>query len=84
MDAAPANDAQLPLDAPAEPDVLTIEELASMLRVRRKSLYEMVARGAIPGVQKIGRVWRAHRPTVVAWLAGQISASPEPRKRGRR
>jgi excisionase family DNA binding protein len=61
--------------------VLTVPELAAMLRLKPKSVYDLIARGEIPGIQRIGRAVRAHRPTVVAWLAGQNS-DPRPRKRG--
>jgi excisionase family DNA binding protein len=68
--------------ATSEPEVLTVPELAVLLRMNEKSTYDLVARGKIPGATKVGRLWRVHRPTVVAWLAGQISA-PRP-KGGRR
>lgn len=70
------------LPAAPEPEVLTVPELAVLLRMNEKSTYDLVARGKIPGATKVGRLWRVHRPTVVAWLAGQISA-PRP-KGGRR
>jgi excisionase family DNA binding protein len=75
----PANDAAGPA-LELEPEVLTIPELAHLLRMNVNSVYEIVARGDIPGTTKVGRSWRAHRATVVAWLAGQISAPK--RKRG--
>jgi excisionase family DNA binding protein len=83
--AARADATGVPTDhaaAPGEPEVLTVPELAVLLRVNEKSMYELVARGRIPGATHVGRLWRVHRPTVVAWLAGQISA-PRP-KGGRR
>lgn len=81
---AAANDAT-PAAAPsAPPEVLTIAELAELLRMNPKSLHEIVARGDVPGCRKVGSAWRVHRPTVVAWLAeGQFSAPPK-RKAGRR
>jgi len=70
----------------AEPEgleVLTVSELAGLLRLKTKTVYAMLSRdpGAIPGCRKIGGAWRAHRRTVVAWLAGQNSDA-RPRKRG--
>ncbi len=35
--------------------VLTPDELAQMLRVRRRFVYEVISRGDIPGVRRIGR-----------------------------
>jgi excisionase family DNA binding protein len=78
---APANDAAtVPA---ADPEIITVEELAVLLRMNKKSLYDLCANGQIPGVTKVGTAWRVHRPTVVAWLSGQIGA-PKPRKRGAR
>lgn len=68
-----ANDAA-PLEPASEPEVLTVAELAMLLRMNVKSLYEILARGEIPGTRKVGGAWRAHRPTVVAWLSGQVVA----------
>lgn len=59
--------------------VLTVDELASLLRVDRKTAYAAVTRGDVPGVRRLGRTIRVHREAVMAWLRdGQA-----PRKRGR-
>lgn len=80
--AANANDA--PAAEPgALPELLTVPELAAMLRMNVKSVYAMLPTGKIPGCRQIGRSWRAHRDTVVAWVAGQGSAPPS-KKAGRR
>jgi excisionase family DNA binding protein len=66
----PANDANV------WPDVLTIDELAALLRLDNKTVYAAVARGEIPGVRRIGRVLRASREAVLAWLReGRVSRS---------
>jgi excisionase family DNA binding protein len=52
-------------------EVMTVAELAALLRVNRKTLYEALARREIPGVRRIGRTFRISRSTVVAWLHGQ-------------
>lgn len=63
-------------------DVLTVDELAALLRLDRKSAYAAIARGEIPGVRRIGRALRASRTAVLQWLAeGQGRAS---RMRGAR
>lgn len=60
------------LDAP----VMTVDELAALLRVNRKSIYDAIARGEIPGVRRIGRTFRASREAVLAWLReGRVSRS---------
>ena len=80
--AAPASEATS-VSRPAAPEVLTVPELAELLRCNKKSLYAALKANpnAIPGVRQIGSKWRAHRATVVAWLAsgGQVGAS-RPRK----
>lgn len=55
--------------APELPEILTVEEIAKLLRLNRKTVYEMVQRGEIPGVRLCGRAIRAHRDTVLRWLA---------------
>jgi excisionase family DNA binding protein len=75
-----------PLASPAtvenpagQPTVLTVDELASLLRVDRKTAYAAVTRGEVPGVRRLGRTIRVHREAVMAWLRdGQA-----PRTRGR-
>jgi hypothetical protein len=68
---------------PNDAELLTVPELAAVLRFKPKSVYALLARdaGAIPGCRKVGGAWRAHRATVLAWLAGQHSDA-RPQKRG--
>ena len=64
--------------APPLPDVLTVDELATLLRVERKTVYAAIARGEIPGVRRIGAILRVSRDAVLAWLAqgqGRVSRS---------
>lgn len=56
------------------PEILTVDELALLLRVDRKSAYAAIKRGEIPGVRKIGKTIRVSRATVVSWLADGQSA----------
>lgn len=58
--------------------VLTVDELADLLRVERKSAYAAIARGEIPGVRRIGRTLRVSRAAVLRWLLegqGRVSRS---------
>jgi excisionase family DNA binding protein len=50
-------------------DVLTVEEVAKLLRVERKTVYAAIARGEIPGVRRVGSLLRVSRDRVLAWLA---------------
>lgn len=66
-------DDHMPDVAPQEPDVLTVEEVAALLRVDRKSIYAAVARGDVPGVLRLGRLIRFSRELVLRWVReGQI------------
>lgn len=51
------------------PAVLTVDELAALLRVDRKTVYAAIARGEIPGVRRIGSLLRVSRDRVLAWLS---------------
>ena len=39
------------------PDILTVAEVARLMRVSRDTVYRLAARGELPG-RKIGRIWR--------------------------
>jgi excisionase family DNA binding protein len=51
------------------PSVLTVEELATLLRVERKTVYAAISRGEIPGVRRVGSLLRVSRDRVLDWLA---------------
>jgi excisionase family DNA binding protein len=60
------------------PSILTVRELADFLRVNHKTVREAIARGEIPGVQRIGGTIRIFRDAVLKWLAsgqGRVSRS---------
>lgn len=63
------------------PAVLTVDELATLLRLDRKTVYAMVRRAEIPGVRRFGRAVRVHRDTVLRWLADGQGQAPRPRRR---
>lgn len=48
-------------------EVLTIEELATYLKIAKSTLYKLVREGKIP-CQKIGRHWRFRKPAIDLWL----------------
>jgi excisionase family DNA binding protein len=50
--------------------MLTVEEAADFLRVNRKTLYEAVRLGTIPGVVRIGRNIRINRSALLGWVQG--------------
>ena len=65
---------QPPPDLDTLPDVLTVPEVASMLRISRGAAYEAARRGKIPGVRRVGRSIRVSKRAVVDWLGqGRVS-----------
>jgi excisionase family DNA binding protein len=55
-------------------EALTVDEVAHLLRVDRKSVYAMIQRHELPGVRRIGKAIRISRTAVVAWLRDGQSA----------
>jgi excisionase family DNA binding protein len=49
------------------PHIMTVEEVATYLRIPRSSVYKLAQRGKIP-CQKVGRHWRFRRESVDRWL----------------
>ncbi len=52
------------------PEVLTVEEAAAFLRVNRKTLYEAVRLGSVPGIIRLGRVIRISKAALISWIQG--------------
>lgn len=50
------------------PEVMSVRELADYLRISVHSVYRLAEQGKLPG-RKVGKHWRFHRDTIVAWLA---------------
>lgn len=48
-------------------NLLTVKEVAALLRVSAQTLYKMLENGGIPAV-KVGSQWRFEREKVRAWL----------------
>ena len=53
-------------------EILTVGEAAELLRISRSAVYTLSKRGALPA-QKVGRHWRFHRATLIAWIAKRES-----------
>ena len=51
----------------SEPEVLTIHELAALLRVGSKTAYTLAQSGEVPGF-KVGGQWRFRRRDIEAWI----------------
>jgi excisionase family DNA binding protein len=63
------------------PAVLTVEEVADLMRVDRKTAYAAIAEGCIPGVRRIGRCIRISRDELLRWLAEGQGNIPKGRRR---
>lgn len=61
-----------------EDQVLTIDELATYLKVSKSTLYKLVQEGTVPG-QKVGRHWRFRREMIDRWLGNNDASSAKPR-----
>jgi excisionase family DNA binding protein len=59
--------------SPALPPVLTVDEAARLLRVNRKTLYDAVRAGEVPGVVRVGRSIRIGREALLRWMEGNGS-----------
>jgi excisionase family DNA binding protein len=55
------------------PIILKADEVAELLRVNRKTLYEAVQRDEVPGVIRIGRSLRFRRDAVLMWLSNSCA-----------
>lgn len=49
-------------------EVMTIDDVATYLRIPVSSAYKLAQDGKIPG-QKVGRHWRFHRATLENWIS---------------
>ena len=54
--------------------ILTLDELAAYLKIGRRTLYGLAAKGEIPAF-KVSGVWRFRRGEIDQWIADQTQAS---------
>ena len=47
--------------------LMTIEEVAQYLRVKKRTIYDWVKKGKIPAVKTVGQ-WRFQKEKINAWL----------------
>jgi excisionase family DNA binding protein len=61
---------------PESSEVLTVDEVAELLKVEIKTVLALAVQGQLPG-RKIGDEWRFRRASVLDWLggAGQITST---------
>jgi len=51
-------------------ELMTIDEVAQYLRVKRRTIYEWVKNHRIPAIKTVGQ-WRFKREKIDAWLDSQ-------------
>lgn len=57
----------------SEPDILTLEEAAKLLRVSTKTLSKLAKAGDVPSM-KLGREWRFSRSQILRRFNGDCAA----------
>ncbi len=55
------------------PLLLRQKEVARLLNVSDRKAYLLMVSGEIPGVMRLGRCLRVHRPTLEKWIAEQAA-----------
>jgi excisionase family DNA binding protein len=63
---------------PETKNVLTVAEVAEILRVHSTTIYRLVKRGELPGF-KLGGNWRINRASLDLWLLAERPQHQSPR-----
>jgi excisionase family DNA binding protein len=63
--------------ATEHPLLLTIDEVADLLRTTRKAVYVMIARNRLPGVTRLGRRVLVRSDVLLDWLHQKSAPSPK-------
>ena len=61
--------------------LLSMDQVAAVLRTTRKAVYQMRARGQLPPTISIGRRLLIAEPDLLAWLADRRAVSPMEHRR---
>jgi excisionase family DNA binding protein len=69
-----ANESVRPTEStPSDGEILTIEEVASYLRLKTQTIYRWAQGSRIPAV-KLGKEWRFRKSIIDRWLEEQMLA----------
>lgn len=52
------------------PELLRVRDVAAVLGISRRVAYDLIRRGALPGVVRVGRAIYVRRLALDAWLRG--------------
>ena len=66
---------------PPLPLLLTVAEVATLLRTSRKAAYAMIERGSMPGVTRIGRRVLVRSAVLLDFLTHNSTPSPRENRR---
>jgi len=55
-------------------EILTIREVAELLKINEKTAYRLAAKGKIPGF-RVGGSWRFRRTDIDQWIEEQRTAT---------
>ncbi len=66
-------------------EYLNIQEVATLLRMSERRVYDLVRDDRIPGAAKVGGTWRIHRKTLEKFLSdgGDAASSKKTQQGGR-
>jgi excisionase family DNA binding protein len=56
-------------------EILTIREVAELLKINEKTAYKLAAESKLPGF-RVGGAWRFKRSTINAWIDAQSAPVP--------
>jgi excisionase family DNA binding protein len=65
------------MTTPPPSEVLTVDEAAAILRVNRKTVYDSINRGEVPGVLRLGKTIRLSRAALLSWVRGSAEPAPD-------
>ncbi len=58
----------------SQDDILTISDIASLLKVAEKTVYGLAQKGDLPGF-KVGGQWRFSRTAIDSWIEAKTQAA---------
>lgn len=67
-------------DPKALPYLLTVKEVADLLRTTERAIYLKAQRGLLPGIVRDGRRLLLRRDDVLEYIAGRRASSPGDRR----
>lgn len=57
--------------------LLTVDELAKLLRIPKRTIYKFAHEGHIPGGFRVGKHWRFRESEIENWIRSSKYSKPE-------